>query len=247
MKGSHVKFKDVEAAIRGVPFTSAERGREMYDHVLKMAPERCLELGFAHGVSLCYAAAALDELGRGSIDAVDLVAPTRDPSAEQLLERCGLSKYVTLHREANSYTWWLKKKIERNSVDSVCRPEYDFCFIDGPKNWTIDGAAFFMADKLMKSGGTIVFDDYNYGYGSEDGITDGITHRGLADDERTLPHIKAVFQLLVMQHPDYGAFEVVNEQWAWARKTGGTNRTLAIRERIGVREKLLRAARKLRA
>jgi hypothetical protein len=33
---------------------------------------------------------------------------------------------------------------------------------NGPKNWTIDGAAFFMADKLMKAGGWIIFDDYDW-------------------------------------------------------------------------------------
>jgi predicted O-methyltransferase YrrM len=243
-----VKFRDVEEQVRGIPFTSAERGRELYDFVMEMKPQRCLELGFAHGVSTCYIAAALQEVGNGRIDAVDLVEPVRDPCAEELLIRCGLAGQVDIFRERNSYTWFLKKEIETNTgTEGICIPCYDFIFVDGPKNWTIDGAAFFMADKLLKPGGVILFDDYNYAYGSADGATDGITHRELSDDERTEPHVKAIFHLLVMQHPKYGAFEIVNEQWAWAKKTGGADRTMKVIEHVGIREKALRFARKVRA
>ena len=58
--------------IEGVPYTSPERGRELYDFVLRNKPARLLELGIAHGVSMCYMAAALDELGRGLVEGVDL-------------------------------------------------------------------------------------------------------------------------------------------------------------------------------
>ena len=243
-----MQFRAVEEKIRGVPFTSPERGRELYDYIIKHQPERSLELGFAHGVSTCYIAAALHENGKGVIDAVDLACSTRDPSAEDLLERCGLSKYADLHRERNSYTWYLKKLLEtQTDVQGTCQPIYDFCFIDGPKNWTVDGAAFFMVDKLLKTNATILFDDYSYAYGSKEGITDGIMHRDLDDDERLEPHIEAIFRLLVLQHPDYGEFDVVNEQWAWARKTGGVRRTLKITENIGMREKVLRTFRRIRS
>ncbi|GAA0272155.1 hypothetical protein GCM10009127_10590 [Alteraurantiacibacter aestuarii] len=242
-----MKFETVAELIKGIPFTSPERGRELYDFVLRHQPKNCLELGVAHGVSLCYMAAALDEIGAGHIDGVDLIDVPRDPSPEDLLKKCGLEKYATIHREKSSYTWFLKKKIEASTANGVCRPGYDLCFIDGPKNWTIDGAAFFMADKLLNPGGTVLFDDYNYAYGAADMATDGINHRDLADDERLEPHVKSIFHLLVMQHPDYGKFEVVNEQWAWATKTGGTERTLHVHERLGLQSKLLRALRKLRS
>jgi predicted O-methyltransferase YrrM len=241
-----VKFAEVEQLVRGIPYTTPERGREIYDHVLKARPEKCLELGFAHGVSLCYVAAALHELGRGHIDGVDLESVSLDPSPETLLARCGLSEFVTLHRERNSYTWFLKKKIEANSAGGICKTEYDLCYIDGPKNWTIDGAAFFMVDKLLNRGGAVVFDDYSYAYRGLDGTTDGVVHRELANDERLEPQIKAVFHLLVMQHPDYGKFEIVNEQWGWATKTGGTDRDLRVHERLGLWSKLMRRLRRVR-
>lgn len=240
-------FSKVRDLIAGVPFTSPERGRELYEFVRKEKPVRCLELGFAHGVASCYVAAALEANGVGQLDAVDLRSVERHPSAEELLAKCGLSHRVTLHRENASYTWYLKKKIEAASVQDICRPSLDLCFIDGPKNWTIDGAAFFMVDKLLNLNGTIVFDDYSYAYGDASGHTDGISHRNMGPDEVSQPHIKAVFHLLVMQHPSYGDFQVVNEQWAWARKTGGSDRVLTVYENIGLREKILRLARRLRS
>jgi hypothetical protein len=39
---------------------------------------------------------------------------------------------------------------------------------------------------------------------------------GLSEDERTQPHIEAIFRLLVTQDPDYGAFRVDGNTWAWA-------------------------------
>ena len=73
----------------------------------------------------------------------------------------GLGHRVTIHREINSYTWFLKKKIAGQSANGKCEPCYDFCFIDGAKNWTIDGLAFFLVDKLLKADGWILFDDYS--------------------------------------------------------------------------------------
>jgi|ERR1700733_5718602 len=242
-----MKFERVRDLIHGIPFASPERGRELYDFIAESEPKRCLELGFAHGVSTCYIAAALEKLGQGHLDCVDLENQAwQKPSVEELLSKCGLSHRVTIYREKTSYNWFLKKSIEKLSVGSSCQPIYDFCVIDGPKNWTIDGFAFFLVDKLLKEGGAILFDDYSYAYGTERSVTDGINHQELGLDELTEPHIKAIFHLLITQHPSYGRFEVVNEQWAWAFKIRGTERVLIPKEHLGLWEKSARAMRRLR-
>jgi len=164
-------------------------------------------------------AAACDELGAGTITSVDL-ASSKDlrPNLENLLEDTGLARYCEIHREQNSYTWFLKKEIERNTHDYICNPVYDFCFIDGPKNWTIDGLAFFLVDKLLRQDGWILFDDYRWVYSTySKELLDGITIRELSSDQASTPNIEAVFQLLVMQHPSYSRFEI-DEDWAWAQK-----------------------------
>lgn len=242
-----MKFKEIERRVRGVPFISPERARDLYDIVIKLGAKRALELGFAHGASASYIAGALQENGGGKLDCVDLEdMHWQDPCIERTIANCGLSKYVEIYRERTSYTWFLKKKIDEKTKDNICEAEYDFIFIDGPKNWTIDGAAFFFSEKLLKSGGAIVFDDYNYAYGSSDKVTDGINHRILGEDELREPHVKLIFDLLVRPHPAFSKFTIINQQFAVAYKVNSQIKSVRVIERIGIYSKFMRLLRRLR-
>jgi hypothetical protein len=167
-------------------------------------------------------AAALQELGQGSITAVDLVDVDFQPTTESQLKQNGLEAYVNIHRMKSGYTWFLHDEIARHTKEDQCAEIYDLCIIDGPKNWTIDGAAFFFADKLLRKYGWMIFDDYDWTYASvrrEGGVTDGISHRSMSEVELKTPQIREVFQLLVKQHPSYGVLTVMNESWGMAQKT----------------------------
>ena len=146
-----MKFDKISKLLHGIPYTSLSKGKNLYDVVIKNNLQNILELGFAHGVASCYMAAALDELNSGKIIVVDLEKSKNEkPNIEDLLNISGLSKYVDIFREKNSYNWFLNKEIGNNTDDNNnCIPKYDFVFIDGPKNWTIDGFAFFLVDKLF--------------------------------------------------------------------------------------------------
>lgn len=216
-----MKFAEISSALVGVPYIKPERAQQLYEFIVAERPQHCLELGFAHGASACYTAAALQELGQGHLTVVDIVdSADREPNIEQLLERTGLAHCVSIHREQNSYTWFLKKEIERRTLDGVCEPVFDFCYIDGPKNWTVDGLAFFLVDKLLRRNGTLLFDDYSWRYCDyrRKDITDGISHRAMSPDQLEQANIEKVFELLVMQHPCYGGFSVQHRKWAWAKK-----------------------------
>ena len=203
---------------------------------MREKPRSCLELGHAHGVSSAYIAAALDEIG-GHLDTVDLLPAAENvPNLETLLEKMRLSHRVTIHREVNSYTWFLKKKIAHQSANGKCEPCYDFCFIDGAKNWTIDGLAFFLVDKLLSPGGWILFDDYAFTYEKylrRKEVMDGITIRALGPDERAEPHVQQIYQLLVRQHPAYSNFELQDNWWAWAQKVAGGCKDVVTNRPIG--------------
>lgn len=227
-----MKFDEIERLVKGVPFISTRNAKSIYDMVLQHELTEILELGIAHGTATCYMAAALQELGRGKIEAVDLEA-VRDvfqPSAEEQLRKCGLSSYVNLSRMKSGYTWFLHDEIVRQTSDDVCAPKYDLCIIDGPKNWTIDGCAFFLVDKLLKPDGRLIFDDYLWTYGgSQEEATDGISNRQLSEDELRIPQVREVFEYLVKQHPSYSAFEVnADGNWAMARKTSTPNKTYTL-------------------
>jgi len=217
-----MQFEEISQLVKGIPFMESERAKILYDFIIENRVTECLELGFAHGVGSCYIAAALDELGTGQLTSVDLLEAKQwqEPSIEALLARTGLENYVTVAREHSSYTWFLKKKIEECTEDGYCSPVYDFCFIDGPKNWTIDGFAFFLVDKLLKQGGWLLFDDLGWKYSrycSSDTF-DGLDLQRMGEDELDTAHIDLVFRLLVMQHPDYSNFKIQDSWWAWAQK-----------------------------
>jgi predicted O-methyltransferase YrrM len=224
-----MKFQEARDIVGETPYLSAKEGRVLYDHIIETRPETCLELGHAHGVSTLYMAAALDELGQGAIDTVDLLTSAdRVPNLESLLDEAGLERFVNIHREKNSYNWFLKKKIQSQSKSDRCDPCYDFCFIDGAKNWTIDGFAFFLVDKLLRENGWLLFDDLKWFYGKVEGreASDGVTLRSLSQEEVNEAHIELTFRLLVMQHPGYCNFCIQDEWWGWAQKKTGGNRTL---------------------
>ena len=228
-------YEEVRKEVAGTPYLTPERGKVLYDFIISERPQECLELGFAHGVSTCYIAAALEANGSGHLTSVDLeTSGSLDPAAETLLERCGLTHRVTVVREPTSYTWFLKKEIAGRSTGPTCEPRFDFAFIDGAKNWTIDGLAFFLVDKLLQQDGWILFDDYRWTYAAHEAhgyaTGDGVTIRTLSEDEKSEAHVEAIFQLLVMQHPDYSEFKVQDDIWAWARKTQAAKRTLSIEE-----------------
>jgi predicted O-methyltransferase YrrM len=244
-----MRFEEVSEHLDGIPYTGPQRGKVLYDFILNNKPAQCLELGFAHGVTSCYIAAALDEVGSGQLTSVDLESKQWDPSIEDLLTRTGLQKYVTVVRERNSYTWYLERMIDLNTQSNQCQPIYDFAFVDGAKNWTIDGLAFFLIDKLLKEGGWILFDDLKWTYSdkvkSGVDVTDGITIRAMGDDEIAIPHIELVFRLLVMQHPSYSKFRIQDDKWAWAQKISGNQKSLVIDETYSFKALVMRVSKKL--
>jgi len=229
-----MKFEEIYSLVGNVPYITKENARYIYDHILREKPHNILELGIAHGTATCYMAAALEEIGGGTITSVDLIGvkDSFKPSAEEQLEKTGFTKYVNVVRMQTGYTWFLHDEIVRNTENGVCAEKYDLCIIDGPKNWTIDGAAFFYVDKLLKKNGWIIFDDYNWTYGAANDrrdSTDGITHRNLSIEEQEIPQIKEVFELLVKQHPHYGNLILLADRdWAIAQKTMNSNKTYSI-------------------
>src|ERR687891_2965686 len=108
-----------------------DKGRAIYEFILKHEFSKVLELGFAHGVSTCYIAAALHELGRGNVVTVDNEsARARKPGIADLLHSSELISFVDYHFEPRSYTWFLMRYLE-----SSLQPDIDFCYIDGADTW----------------------------------------------------------------------------------------------------------------
>lgn len=216
-------FGEVAAAVAGVPFMEPHQGKVLYDHIRQSGAVDVLELGTAHGVGAAYMAAALPPQGR--VTTVDFEGAVFEPSPERVIARAGLSDHVTIERKYSSYTWWLKAELQRNP-----EPHFDLIYLDGSKNWTIDGLAVYLAERLIRPGGWLVMDDLGWTYAShpERANSDGVTIRSLSEDERNEPHLRAVFDLIVSHHPNFAEMRIQDEWWGWARKMPGAPKTLSI-------------------
>jgi predicted O-methyltransferase YrrM len=210
---------------------SPEQGRIVYDHVRATRPAEVLELGTAHGVGAAYLAAGLDDNGAGRLTTVDFAGAAYDPSPEAVLARAGVAARVQVVREFSSYTWWLKEQVQaRSDRAGNVEPLYDFVYLDGAKHWTIDGLAVVLVEKLLRPGGWLLMDDLDWTYAQDPGreATDGIVHRELSERERSEPHLRAVFDLIVAQHPSFTDVRVQDEWWGWARKAPGEPRRYSV-------------------
>jgi predicted O-methyltransferase YrrM len=223
-----MRFEDVAGRVAGIPFMTPELGRRVYDHIRDTEPEEVLELGTAHGVSAAYMAAALEANGRGRLITVDHGAAAYDPSPEAVLEQAGVSHRVEIVREHSSYNWYLKQQIEAASDEAGnTTPRFDFCYLDGAKNFNVDGLAVILIEKLLRPGGWLLMDDLEWTYVDNPWILpsgDGHPLGPLSESERTEPPLSAVFELIVKQHPSFSVFRREDQWYGWAQKQPGADR-----------------------
>lgn len=72
-----------------------------------------------------------------------------------------IKTYGNSYKLLDSYNWQLAKLIEKND-----EPVFDYVFMDGNSTFAIDGLAFSLVDRLLKTGGYVDFDNYDFTLGS---------------------------------------------------------------------------------
>jgi predicted O-methyltransferase YrrM len=225
-----MEFDQIAATVRGLRNMTPEQGRRIYDHVRETRPRNILELGTSYGVSAAYMAAALDANGDGRITTVDHV---RSNSPTELLSRLdpAVARRIEFVRiPHSSYAWWLKEQVAaRMGPAGQCEPCYDFVFLDGAHNWTVDGLSVVLIEKLLRPGGWLLLDDLNWLPRSD---PHGARERGiffpLSEHERNAPHVREVFELLVRSNPAFSEMRVEDAWWAWARKDASRSRHVTV-------------------
>jgi predicted O-methyltransferase YrrM len=220
-----MKFEEIESHLRGIPHTPSEDGKVLYNFVLENKITNILELGFQHGVSTNYFAAALDELGSGKILTIDReIARNENPNINELSKKTALDKYIEVIFANTSYIWELRKLIKHNIENPDKAKLFDFCFIDGAHSFETDGFAFLLVDKLLNDGGIILFDDINWSYASSPTLKDTDFVKQMSNEERNAEQINDVIELLVATNPNYEILEIRN-RWAWVQKKSNTDST----------------------
>lgn len=206
-------FEKTRELVDGIPHMGVAQAERLREHMAAFRPDQVLELGFAHGVSTCYMASVLEDLGAGHVTTIDLERAKRvDPNIEMLLDRTGLRRRVTVYYEPTGYNWRLMKMLQSDP-----QPRFDLCYLDGAHTWVDDGLAFFLVDRLLNPGGWIIFDDLNWSFSQSPSLMDSEWVRALPAEQRQAPQVRHVFDLLVKTHPAYGEIRIEGE-WGFARK-----------------------------
>lgn len=205
--------EEVHEIIGDVPHMTLPQADRLRAFMMETRPQNVLELGFKHGVSTCYIANALADIGGGRVTAIDLAwASHANPDIGTLLDRIGQRDRVDVYFEHTSYTWRMMKMIEEDPA-----PRFDFCYLDGAHDWFVDGFAFFLVDRLLHPGGWIIFDDMEWTYAGSPTMRDSDRVQAMPREERETPQVRKVYDLLVKPHPSYGEFRVEGG-WGYARK-----------------------------
>jgi predicted O-methyltransferase YrrM len=219
-----MRFEEAAERLEGIPFMEPTLARRVYDHIRETRPESVLELGTAHGVSAGYIAAALEANGHGHLTTVDHGAAAYDPPPERVLG--DLAHRVTIVRAHSSYNWWLMRQIEAASDEhGNCEPAYDFAYLDGAHNFTVDGLAVVLIEKLLRPAGWLLMDDLDWTYRENPWFEPRPGEGGnpapfgpLSDDERDAGQVRAVFEVVVKQHPSFSRFVDEDAWYGWAQK-----------------------------
>lgn len=213
-----MKFEEIVRHIGSVLYMPPERGKLIYEFILRTKPERALELGFAHGTSSCYIAAAMQENGRGHLLTIDnKFARERKPDINTLLHQTGLDDFVEPVFCNRSYTWELMKLLEKHTENGRTETVFDFVFIDGGHTWDSDGFSFLLTNRLLKPGGWVLFDDLLWTPSTMQGET---WVDEMPEEERNVAHIGKVLSMFGVPNAYYGNVEF-DGTWAWAQKKSG--------------------------
>jgi predicted O-methyltransferase YrrM len=193
------RVKDV---VKDLPYMKLERAEVLAKIIRERGHKRLLELGFYHGVSSCYFAAALPDHPAARLVTIDReIAREKTPNVEQLLTELGLRHKVDVHFEPQSFTWRMMKMLEEGQAGT-----FDFCYLDGGHTWDTSGFAFCLVDRLLAPGGTLVLDDLNWTIAGSRALQDRQSTASIPQDVREAPQVRKVYELLVMTHPEYADF-----------------------------------------
>jgi predicted O-methyltransferase YrrM len=220
-----MEFDEIRRKVDGIPHMTAHRGRVIYDHIRTTRPSLTLELGSACGVSAAYMAGALEANDHGRLVSIDVDWATYQPRPETLLGELGLGHRAECIRVADSsYNWMLRGQVaDRCDAAGNCEPLYDFVFIDGAHEFTIDGLAAVLSIKLLRPGGWLLLDDLDWSHAQHD-------NPGpfpMSQAQLTTPNVREVYDLLIRTDPDLTEFREEDGSWGWAKKGNGL-RTLTL-------------------
>lgn len=154
--------------------------------------------------------------GKGEIHIFDFHESVDELSSDLKREGFGnVFPHGNTSKHWDSYHWSLSKLLrEPSNVET-----FDLIYIDGSHTYLHDALAFFMCDRLLKVGGTIVFDDYVWRYADSRYMKD-VRDQFMTKEQEESRQVALLVEELVKTHIGY---EMVIESKAF-RKIASTCR-----------------------
>lgn len=192
-----------------LPYMQYKHAKVISKIILEHKYKNLLEIGFYHGKSSLLIASIIESIEDTHLTTLDLPsALDRAPNIHHLLSAEELTEKVTVKLCRRSYTFELMEEII-----SGTKNKYDFCYFDGGHTIDNTGFGFYLVDKLLTTGGTIVFDDLNWSI-AKHGVGN---YDNYSEEEKEMLPVRAVFENLV-KNQGYECFEIKELGWGVAKK-----------------------------
>jgi predicted O-methyltransferase YrrM len=140
--------------------------------------------------------------GRGELhlfDFEDMVS-----NVEKMLNDAGYFNVLShgnSRKTMDSYNWSLMKLLQAQK-----EPMFDYVYLDGAHVWAVDALTFFLVDRLLKPGGYIDFDDYDWTLESSPSMNPNSfppTKEMFTQEQIETRQVALIIELLVRRDPKY--------------------------------------------
>ncbi|MBR0650008.1 class I SAM-dependent methyltransferase [Roseomonas terrae] len=114
-------------------------------------------------------------------------------------------------RKLDSYSWSLAQMLLARRAAGESVPLFDFVFLDGAHAFHHDAPATLLLKELLKPGGVILFDDYDWSFAISPTMKPSVfpTIVEVYNDEQiATPHVRLICDLFMDHDPDYQKMDI---------------------------------------
>jgi predicted O-methyltransferase YrrM len=140
--------------------------------------------------------------GEGQLHLFDYEDRVRSVTAA--LEQVGFRNvrgFGSSYKVLDSYNWGLAKLLDENAG-----PIYDYVFLDGAHSWAVDALAAFLSDRMLKVGGYLDFDDYDWTFSGSPSVNPRVfplTRKFYTSEQIESKQVKMIVDLVIRRDPRY--------------------------------------------
>jgi predicted O-methyltransferase YrrM len=188
-----------------------EHALNLLTQVLAQNPEPVLcEVGIGIGATTSAICRLLDN--RGEFHLFDYSSRLDDLKPD--LDGLGFHNVVyhgNTRRKLDSYNWALAKMLQARRASGGPAPVFDFVFLDGGHAFHHDAPAAMLLKELLKPGGVILFDDYDWSFAVSPTLRPSV-YPGIlelyTEDQIETAHVQLICDLFMDHDEDYTKIDI---------------------------------------